>query len=161
MTRHKDFKALVRARMRETAESFTAARAALRANPPTAPTLRADAVREQRLLVDRWFAAGRLRAIPARRKVRAAILLEVVARFAPGRYYSEYEVNHLLRAVHPDVAYLRRELISLGYLCRRDGRYWVCRTPPLRTDRERRELPAWEGIWLPGFTARAITGQGR
>ncbi len=44
----------------------------------------------------RLFADGRIARVPAKRKVRAAVLLEVVRRFEPGRVYSEPEVNDVL-----------------------------------------------------------------
>lgn len=147
MTRHKDFKALVRARMAATGENYTTARSMLADR--TGP-----AAREQQLIVSRWFTAGRLRSIPARRKVRAAVLLEVLTRFEPGVSYPESVVSRRLAELHPDFAYLRRELVAFGYLDRDAGRYQVCRTPPARTDQQRRELPAWEALWLPGFITR-------
>lgn len=155
MTRHKDFKALVRARMRSTGERYTVARAALMITIPSDGSQERAARSQQQVIINRWFVAGRLRSMPARRKVRAAVLLEVLRRFAPGTVYSEYAVSRLLAEVHPDFAYLRRELVGLGYLERRSGRYRVPRTPPVRTEQERRELPAWEEIWLPGFMAGA------
>ena len=71
MTRDSDFKQVVRARMAETSESYTAARAALERESY-------DAARaEQERLVGRLFTDGRIERVPARRKVRAAVLLEV------------------------------------------------------------------------------------
>ncbi|SDS05923.1 DUF2087 domain-containing protein [Microlunatus soli] len=163
MTRNKDFKAVVRARMRHTGENYTAARTALAAIPsPRVPTQaartavarsRMDAARQQRLIVQRWFVDGRLRAIPSRRKIRAAVLLEVLSRVHPGQLYTEQQISRLLGEIHPDFATVRRELVGLGYLQRRDGRYWVCSEPPVRDDHQRDELPAWEEIWLPRFVA--------
>lgn len=150
MTDRKDFKTQIRARMRRTGENYTAARAALLIIKPQDDH---DAVRRQRLIIDRWFTDGRLPTLPARRKVRAAVLLEVLSRFVPGKIYPEHDVSALLATVHPDFAALRRELVSFGYLERDAGRYWVCRTPPVRTARERAELPAWEEIWLPRYLA--------
>ena len=78
MTRNSDFKAVVRARAAETGETYTAARAALEREAY-------DAARaEQERLVARLFTAGRIERVPARRKVRAAVLLEVLARSSPG-----------------------------------------------------------------------------
>ncbi|HEV2796423.1 MAG TPA: DUF2087 domain-containing protein, partial [Nocardioides sp.] len=103
MTRDSDFKQVVRARMAETGEGYTAARAALQQEAY-------DAARtEQERLVGRLFTDGRIERVPAKRKVRAAVLLEVVSRFEPGREYAEKEVNEVLRSVHEDFAYLRRE----------------------------------------------------
>lgn len=160
MTRDKDFKALVRSRMRHRNESYTRARAALLAlrSPENA---RQAARRDQQLIIDRWFCNGRLRSIPARRKIRAAVLLEVLSRFVPGTEYPESEASKRLREIHPDFAYLRRELVGLGYLERRAGIYWVCRTSPPRTPQQHHELPAWEEIWLPGFVARVDRAERR
>ena len=151
MTKDSDLKQVVRARMAETGESYTAARAAVEAN--RSPHQQAyDAARaEQERLVGRLFTAGRIERVPARRKVRAAVLLEVVGRFEPGRDYSEPEVNEVLLGVHEDVAYLRRELVNYRYLEREAGRYRTPAQAPVRAGVERQEIPAWEAHWLQGF----------
>ena len=135
MTRNSDFKQVVRARMAETGEAYDAART------------------EQERLVARLFTDGRIERVPARRKVRAAVLLEVVSRFEPGRDYAEREVNEVLLGVHEDFAYLRRELVNYHYLQREDGRYRTADRAPERTPVEHQEIPAWEAHWLPGFLA--------
>ncbi|MBL0746523.1 DUF2087 domain-containing protein [Nocardioides baculatus] len=145
MTRDSDFKQVVRARMAGTGESYTAARASLEQEAY-------DAARaEQERLVGRLFTDGRIAHVPARRKVRAAVLLEVLARFEPGREYAEREVNEVLLGVHEDFAYLRRELVNYRYLERQDGRYRTAAHAPARSPIERQEIPAWEGHWLEGF----------
>ena len=150
MTRNSDFKQVVRARMAETGEGYTAARSALEREAY-------DAARaEQGRLVGRLFTGGRIERVPAKRKVRAAVLLEVLSRFEPGRDYSEPEVNEVLRAVHEDFAYLRRELVNYHYLEREDGRYRTVAQAPTRSAVERQEIPAWEAHWLPGFLAGAF-----
>lgn len=150
MTRDSDFKQVVRARMVETGEGYAAARAALEREAHDA------ALAEQRRVVDRLFTDGRIERVPAKRKVRVAVLLEVLARFEPGRDYSEPEVNEVLRAVHDDVAYLRRELVNYRYLEREAGRYRTLARVPRRSTLERQEIPAWEAHWLPGFLAGAF-----
>lgn len=153
MTKDSDFKHLVRERMARTGENHTTARAALLSSPPPAtdgPTP-SDAARDQQRLVQRWFIDGRLRDIPAKHKVRVAVLLEVLTRLEPGRVYTEREVSAILREVHPDFAYLRRELVEHGYLTRAGGQYRVADHMPERTPLMRAELPAWEAEWLPGF----------
>ena len=147
MTRNSDFKQVVRARMAETGEGYAASRAALEREAY-------DAARtEQERLVARLFTDGRIERVPARRKVRAAVLLEVVSRFEPGRDYAEREVNEVLLGVHEDFAYLRRELVNYHYLQREDGRYRTADRAPERTSVEHQEIPAWEAHWLPGFLA--------
>ncbi len=153
MTRDSDFKKVVRARMAETGEGYAAARATL--EQTRSPQREAyDAARaEQERLVARLFTDGRIARVPAKRKVRAAVLLEVVRRFEPGRVYSEREVNDVLLGVHEDFAYLRRELVNYRYLEREDGRYRTAARAPERAPVEHQEIPAWEAHWLPGFLA--------
>lgn len=158
MTRDKDFKTVVRARMQRTGETYTAARAALQEMDAAAHERRAAARREQQQIIDRWLVYGQLTAIPARRKVRAAILLELLTRFAPGEIYPESEVKRILERVHEDHPYLRREMVAFGYLQRDGGQYWVAPSAPVRTEQQRRELPTWEEIWLPEYVARAGAG---
>jgi hypothetical protein len=83
-----------------------------------------------------FFDGERLRSIPAKRRARVVVLLELLRRFESGRTYAEHEVNDLLRASHDDVASLRRELVDYRYLERADGRYWVTR-PGSGAGRER------------------------
>ena len=90
--------------------------------------------------------------------MRAAVLLEVLTRFEPGRTYSEKEVNEVLLGVHGDVAYLRRELVNYHYLQRADGRYRTADRAPERTPQQLQEIPAWEACWLPGFLAGSASG---
>ena len=145
MTRDGDFKQVVRARMAETGEGYAATRAALEQEAY-------DAARaEQERLVGRLFTDGRIERVPAKRKVRAAVLLEVLSRFEPGREYAEREVNGVLLGVHEDFAYLRRELVNYRYLEREDGRYRTAARAPERSAIERQEVPAWESHWLEGF----------
>lgn len=145
MTKDHDFKRVVRARMAETGETYTGARAALEASAY-------DAARdEQQRIVGRLFSDGRIERVPAKRKVRAAVLLEVLSRFTPGRDYAEREVNDVLLGVHEDFAYLRRELVNYHYLERQAGRYRTAAQAPQRSAIERQEIPGWEAHWLPGF----------
>ncbi len=69
------------------------------------------------------FSRGRLLVIP-RKAARRDQLLRHLARtlFAPGRVYTESEVNDALRTVHDDCPALRRHLVEAGLLIRpRDG----------------------------------------
>ena len=82
-------------------------------------------------LSDRWFEpSGRLKALPAQRAKRRAVLERVAEHFDPGRGYKEPEVNNLLRAVFDDVAYLRRELIAENLVNRTGGIYRRSYTTP-------------------------------
>lgn len=130
----------------------------LEAAGTSAPPVASDAAwqaarREHERVIGRFFDGERLRSVPTRRKVRASVLLELLARFRPQRDYPETEVNEILRAAHEDVAYLRRELVTSGYLSRADGIYRVAEQPPHREPSQAQELPAWEALWLPRFLA--------
>jgi hypothetical protein len=76
--------------------------------------------------IARWFAGGRLTAIPAKRGKRLPVLHWLVQEFEPGVYYSEADVNEVLRAFHPDVAALRRYLVEEELMSRTPGgfSYW-------------------------------------
>ena len=65
------------------------------------------------------FSRGRLTAIP-RKTARREQLLRHLAEtlFAPGRVYTEREVNEALRTVHDDCSSLRRYLVTAGLLVR-------------------------------------------
>ncbi|QKW05846.1 DUF2087 domain-containing protein [Streptomyces sp. NA04227] len=70
-----------------------------------------------------FFAGGRLTAIPVRRSVRQELLVHLTAKYlAPGRTYTEQEVNEAFAEVHEDTAALRRYCVCEGLLVReRDG----------------------------------------
>ncbi|MCL6421940.1 DUF2087 domain-containing protein [Brachybacterium sp. JHP9] len=179
MTLHADLKAIVRARMRSTGENYTAALAAIRAERATDPRrvgpaapreapdpARAEPARapidpeaartEHERLLRPFLRDGRILSIPSRRRARFALMLELLARFPLGRTLPESEVNEILRPLHEDVAFLRRELVDYGLLEREaPGTYWVARRLPLREGPMVQEVTDWERVWLPGFLASA------
>ncbi len=104
-----------------------------------------------------FFDGPRLRQIPAKRKARVSVLLELLRRFEAGRDYTEPEVNAILREAHDDVATLRRELVDYRYLARADGIYRVAETPPTRDPNEAQEVPEGEAAWL-GALIRGSVG---
>ncbi|MGO1909972.1 MAG: DUF2087 domain-containing protein [Brevibacterium linens] len=153
MTKHKDFKHLVRQRMSSTGENFTSARAALlegrvhehqshSESPPTDPT--AEAFRAK--TVRTFMSDGRLVSIPSKRKALVVILLEILRVFETDRIYREKDVNTILEAFHPDFARLRRELIDYRYLSRdaHTGQYWVNDPLPERSVNLVQETAAFE-----------------
>lgn len=68
---------------------------------------------------------GRLLHLPAKRRARVVVLVELVELFTPGVRYPEREVSRILAQVHDDFASLRRELVDYGLLQRADGHYQV------------------------------------
>lgn len=151
MTQNKNFKTLVRARMAETGLNYTAARALVL----TEKAEQAQAAEtEHRTVVGRFFKDGALTSFPAKRKARAHVLLYLVNYFHPGVEYSEKQINETLKALWPDFAYLRRELVDYGYLKRNDltGVYWLTEIAPERWETVlHAEAPEWESIWLPAY----------
>ena len=77
---------------------------------------------------------GRLKALPAKNKVRMLALRTLAARFTAGEKYTESEVNGILNKAtcFEDAATLRRELFNHHFLNRtRDGSaYWLEETQP-------------------------------
>ena len=69
-------------------------------------------------------ADGRLTVVPARRWKRRVVLDHLAQMFEPGPRYPQIEVNPRLRAVHDDLAILRRYLVDEGFLDRDTGVYW-------------------------------------
>jgi hypothetical protein len=82
------------------------------------------AVRPETILRTFLDGEGRLITLPAKRTKRLIVLDHLAQRFEPGERYAEAEVNRRLRAVHEDVAMLRRYLVDEGFLDRAGGIYW-------------------------------------
>jgi len=80
---------------------------------------------ERKVLKD-FFEGTRLKEIPASVKKRGVILRWLANQFEFGVRYKEAEVNEILKRHHPDVAFLRRELISTsaGLMQRENSVYW-------------------------------------
>ncbi len=67
---------------------------------------------------------GRITAMPAKRSRRLVLLDHVAGLFEIGVYYSEQDVNSILRTVIDDYVALRRYLVDEGFLDRAKGEYW-------------------------------------
>ncbi|MDN6412014.1 MAG: DUF2087 domain-containing protein [Yaniella sp.] len=161
MTKHKDFKHLVRERMSSTGENFTTARGAL-LNDTTPPTVgnnhrrnhtvpaladsKVEAFKAKTLTT--FMPAGELVSFPTKRKALVVILLEILTTFETETVYSEKEINAVLRLFHPDFARLRRELIDYGYLDRNahTGQYWVNSPLPVRSGNLIQEAEVFEAF---------------
>ena len=150
MTQNRQLKSLIRQRMAETGLNYTATRELIIKEQAQ---IAQAAEKEHRLVISRFFKDGALTAFPAKRKSRAHILLYLVNYFDPGRTYTEQEVNKILKALWPDFAYLRRELVDYGYFKRdRAGTYWLTELAPDRWDTVlHAEAPDWEALWLPAY----------
>ena len=155
MTKDKDFKKLVRARMTETGENFTTARSTLLAEHAT-PDQTAEAgngptadpqIEQFRTKTLRTFMPdGRITAIPTKRRALVVILIEVLAALEPDRIYDEKQLGAILGEFHPDFALLRRELIDYRLLERNahTGEYWVNPNPPTHTGSQAQEMAGLE-----------------
>lgn len=101
-----------------------------------------------------FFDGDRLRAVPTRRRARAAVLMHLLARFERGRDYPEREVNDILRTAHEDFPTLRRELVDYRWLRRANGIYRVADAVPSRSPDELQEVPADEEVRLARVPVR-------
>ncbi|HBV96345.1 MAG: transcriptional regulator [Peptococcaceae bacterium BICA1-7] len=70
---------------------------------------------------------GHLTTLDMKEKNKLIVLREIVKRFETKKYYSEKEVNAILKSAYEDFATLRRYLIEYGFLDRKaDGsQYWL------------------------------------
>ncbi|MBD8006720.1 DUF2087 domain-containing protein [Bacillus norwichensis] len=71
--------------------------------------------------------SGRLRNFPPKEKQRLIILREIAGRFERDRFYTENEINGILKDIYDDYILIRRYLIEYGFLERKsDGsQYWL------------------------------------
>jgi len=81
-----------------------------------------DAAYRQSVLAN-FIEYGKLKTIPSQRKKRNIILEEISKSFDAGREYTEREVNIIIADFHDDFCTIRREMIGLGLLTRKDGIY--------------------------------------
>lgn len=77
-----------------------------------------------------YFKEERLIQIPKKEKKRVVILLYISRKFQKNTYYTEKEVNEILKDVFEDFAMIRRYLIDYKLLNRnKEGtKYWVVNT---------------------------------
>jgi hypothetical protein len=70
---------------------------------------------------------GPLKTFSMKEKHKVAVIRQLIKRFEPDRFYSEKEVNEILKGAYEDFATIRRYLIEYGLMERKpDGsRYWV------------------------------------
>jgi hypothetical protein len=75
-------------------------------------------------IIDTFFRDGRLEIMPTKRGKMLVVLEHLAQSFEPGRRYSEFEVNNILRGFNDDVAALRRYLADDLFLARENSVYW-------------------------------------
>ena len=151
MTKDKDFKKLVRARMTETGENFTTARTALltanqSADSGSESIIDPKIARFRAKTLRTFMPDGRIVAVPTKRRALVVILIEVLKALDADKVYEEKELNGILGDFHPDFALLRRELIDYRLLERNShtGQYWVNPTPPVHTGSQAQEMAGLE-----------------
>ena len=151
MTKDKDFKKLVRARMTETGENFTTARTALLAENQSAQSSTDSNIDPQILrfrakTLRTFMPDGHIVSVPTKRRALVLVLIEVLAALDPDRVYDEKQLNVILGEFHPDFALLRRELIDYRLLERNahTGEYWVNPSPPTHTGSQAQEMAGLE-----------------
>ena len=117
---------------------------------------------EREEILDRYFAGGRLKEIPAREKRKLIVLERIAGEFEKGRRYKEEEVNQIIFRLHPDTAAIRRFLFYYGFMDREPGggAYWLKEPPATLGNFARRTLACLPTplVELPRFTA-ALGGE--
>ena len=87
---------------------------------------------EEELIYDEVFAEkvkrsfwrdGLIVAMPSQLKKRKVLLDLIAQDFAPGRSYTEQEVNFMILDHYDDYCTIRREMVDLGLLRREKGLY--------------------------------------
>lgn len=70
---------------------------------------------------------GALKSYPVKEKKKIIILKEIAKHFTPGKFYTDKEVNRILKRIHEDNATLRRALVEYGFMERSDDnrQYWI------------------------------------
>lgn len=86
---------------------------------------------ETAAILDSHFNGHELLRIPKKLKAMIVVIDYLATKFAPGRFYTEAQVNAVLQVHHPDVATLRRALIDHKHMARdRHGNsYWLLGEP--------------------------------
>jgi len=79
---------------------------------------------DRKVLKDFLRRDGSLKEIPAQYKKQLVVLRYIVKEFAPGRQYTEKQVNDIIAHFHPDTASLRRAMIDAKLMQRASGKYW-------------------------------------
>lgn len=89
-----------------------AARSAAEIEVPMDPVIGYGMADDERLVLARFFSGRVLVEIPTQRAKRLIVLQRLALEFEPGRRYTEFEVNDVLGAFHPDWSALRRGLVD-------------------------------------------------
>ena len=71
-----------------------------------------------------FFTDGKLTEIPTKLAKQKVILRHLAQNFRVGEFYSELQVNEILKPFHPDCASLRRYMVDNRIMARENGRYW-------------------------------------
>jgi hypothetical protein len=95
-----------------------AAESAAEPDIPMDPAIGFGMTEEEQLVLERYFSGRVLEEIPTQRAKRLVVLQRLALEFDPGRRYTEFEVNDVLGAFHPDWSALRRGLVDEGFLDR-------------------------------------------
>jgi hypothetical protein len=95
-----------------------AARTAAATDVPMDPAIGYGMTDDERAVLARFFSGRVLDEIPTQRAKRVVVLQRLALEFDVGRRYTEFEVNEMLGAFHPDWSALRRGLVDEGFLDR-------------------------------------------
>lgn len=80
-------------------------------------------IRYKQKVIDSFFENGRLKCIPSQLKKREIVCEYIAQEFERDRDYPEAEINAAIQKYHDDFCTLRRELIALKLMERKNGFY--------------------------------------
>ncbi|MGB1252705.1 MAG: DUF2087 domain-containing protein [Candidatus Promineifilaceae bacterium] len=73
---------------------------------------------------DQFIVDERIVDIPTKQKKQMVLLSWLVKKFEPDTRYPEVALNKIIKQFHPDAAYLRRRMVSFGFMARHRSVYW-------------------------------------
>lgn len=79
----------------------------------------------QKQVIANFFRYGRLTHIPSQRRKREIVVREIAKNFKPQTQYTEDQVNDIIHKYHSDHCTIRREMVMMGLLVRKNNLYWV------------------------------------
>lgn len=78
----------------------------------------------ERKVLSHFVRQGKLIEFTTRQAKQIVVLRHIAQQFRVGEFYTELQMNGLLKEVYPDFASMRRYLVDFGFMKRDKGVYW-------------------------------------
>lgn len=72
---------------------------------------------------EKFFRNGKLERIPKKNVNKIKLFKYIITNFEPNKFYSEKDVNNIIKEIYDDYAIIRRYLVDYKYLERDAGGY--------------------------------------